>query len=77
VSQLWADHPNDIDEYLIATGERINRTESGNIKTPYPQQIPKHDPDTSSVIYSHIEDVLSFTIVETAILELVCRAVFL
>ena len=57
--------PGDIGEYLVADGSGVNGTEGGYAERYIHSEILKRYPDVNSVIHSHSEDVLPYTVVQS------------
>lgn len=56
----------DIGEYLVADGSPINGTKGGYAERFIHSEILRAYPDINAVVHSHSEDVLPYTILETA-----------
>ncbi|KAF1958487.1 arad-like aldolase/epimerase [Byssothecium circinans] len=57
--------PRDIGEYLVADGSPVNGTKGGYAERFIHSEILKAYPDINSVVHSHSEDVLPYTVLET------------
>lgn len=55
--------PKDIGEYLVEDGSPVNGTQGGYAERFIHSEIMKKYPDVVSVVHSHSEDVLPYTVV--------------
>ena len=58
--------PTDIGEYLISDGTPVNGTKGGYAERYIHSEILKRYPDVNAVVHSHSEDVLPYTVIDTA-----------
>lgn len=58
--------PQDIGEYLIEDSSPVNGTEGGYAERYIHSEILKRYPDVNSVVHSHSEDILPYTVLDTA-----------
>ncbi|KAF2648656.1 hypothetical protein K491DRAFT_612366 [Lophiostoma macrostomum CBS 122681] len=56
--------PEDIGEYLVADGSPVNGTVGGYAERYIHSEVLKKFPDVNSVVHSHSEDVLPYTILD-------------
>lgn len=54
--------PHDIGEYLVADGTGVNGTQGGYAERFIHSEILRRYPDVNSVVHSHAEDVLPYTV---------------
>jgi ribulose-5-phosphate 4-epimerase/fuculose-1-phosphate aldolase len=59
--------PDDIGEYHIEDGSPVEGTEGGYAERFIHSEILKKYPDVNSVVHSHAEDVLPYTVIETEV----------
>jgi ribulose-5-phosphate 4-epimerase/fuculose-1-phosphate aldolase len=54
--------PDDIGEYLVADGSPVNGTEGGYAERYIHSEILRRYPDINSVVHSHSEEILPYTV---------------
>lgn len=59
--------PQDIGEYLVADGSPVNGTQGGYAERFIHSEILRRYPDVQSVVHSHSEDILPYTVLEAGV----------